>query len=188
MRNRSIFAAALLTLLVAGALPAAEQPQPNIVVFYIDDMGYAQPSSYGGQLAPTPNMDAIVAAGVRFTNGYVSACVCSPSRVGLLTGRYQQRTGHDANSNRRGREMALSETTVAQRLSTCGYTTAIVQHRPCLATASRYHSRSINCPVIMLARLGVQIELLQNTRSKRIPPSASESIVGVGFSVARRLP
>jgi arylsulfatase A-like enzyme len=59
----------------------------------------------GGHLSasPTPNMDALAAAGVRFTDGYSSGCVCSPEREGLLTGRYQARTGHDANPNRPGR-------------------------------------------------------------------------------------
>jgi arylsulfatase A-like enzyme len=78
-------------------LLAAAPAKPNILIFYLDDMGYAQPGCYGGKLAPTPHMDSLAACGVRFTDGYVAACVCSPSRVGLLTGRYQQRTGHDAN-------------------------------------------------------------------------------------------
>jgi arylsulfatase A-like enzyme len=106
----------------AGAVAA----KPNILIFYVDDMGWAQPGCYGGKLAPTPAMDAIARNGVRFTDGYVSACVCGPSRVGLLTGRYQARSGHDANGNRDGREMVLSETTIAQRLKAVGYTTGIV--------------------------------------------------------------
>jgi arylsulfatase A-like enzyme len=89
-------------------------------------MCWAQPGCYGGKLAPTPAMDSIAKNGVRFTNGYVAACVCGPSRVGLMTGRYQARTGHDANGNRGGRELLLSETTMAQRLKDVGYTTAIV--------------------------------------------------------------
>jgi arylsulfatase A-like enzyme len=105
---------------------AATAAKPNILIFYLDDMGWAQPGCYGGKLAPTPAIDAIAKNGVRFTNGYVSACVCGPSRVGLLTGRYQARTGHDANGNRDGRELLLSETTMAQRLKSAGYTTGIV--------------------------------------------------------------
>lgn len=116
-------------IIVASAaclLRAAPAARPNILVFYLDDMGWAQPGSYGGKLAPTPAMDAIAKNGVRFTDGYVSACVCAPSRVGLMTGRYQARTGHDANSNRVGRELLLSETTMAQRLKAVGYATGIV--------------------------------------------------------------
>jgi len=116
----------LAAALLAAAVTAAAAPaKPNILIFYLDDMGYAQPGCYGGKLAPTPHMDSLAAGGVRFTDGYVAACVCSPSRVGLLTGRYQQRTGHDANGGGAGRELLLSETTIAQRLKAIGYTTGI---------------------------------------------------------------
>lgn len=89
-------------------------------------MGWAQPGCYGGKLAPTPNIDALAASGVRFTNGYSSGCICSPGRVGMMTGRYQARTGHDANPNRPGTELLLTETTMAQRMKAAGYTTGIV--------------------------------------------------------------
>jgi arylsulfatase A-like enzyme len=115
------FAAALLS-----SATAADVAKPNILIFYLDDMGWAQPGAYGGKMAPTPNMDALAAGGVRFTNGYSSGCVCSPGRVGLMTGRYQARTGHDANPTKAGRELLLSETTLAQHLKTAGYTTGIV--------------------------------------------------------------
>jgi len=124
MKNiRHLFLAALC--FVCGHLSATES-KPNILVFYLDDMGWAQPGSYGGKLAPTPNMDSLAKNGVRFTDGYSSGCVCSPGRVGLMTGRYQARTGHDANPTRAGRELLLSETTMAQRLKSVGYTTGIV--------------------------------------------------------------
>lgn len=114
----------ILLFVLSSSLFAA--PKPNIVLFYLDDMGWAQPGAYGGKLAPTPNMDGIAANGVRFTNGYSSGCVCSPGRVGLMTGRYQARTGHDANPTREGRELLLSEKTMAQHLKPTGYTTGIV--------------------------------------------------------------
>jgi arylsulfatase A-like enzyme len=114
----------LFLFVLSSSLIAA--PKPNIVIFYLDDMGWAQPGAYGGKLAPTPNMDRIAADGVRFTNGYSSGCVCSPGRVGLMTGRYQARTGHDANPTREGRELLLSEKTMAQHLKPAGYTTGIV--------------------------------------------------------------
>ena len=109
----------------AAAGLSAAPTRPNIVIFYIDDMGYAQPGCYGGKLAPTPNIDALAAGGMRFTDGYVSACVCTPSRVGLVTGRYQARTGHDANTTRPGSELDLGETTIAQYLKRAGYATGI---------------------------------------------------------------
>ena len=71
-------------------------------------------------------MDAIAKEGVRFTNGYSSGCICSPGRVGLMTGRYKARTGHDANPAKPGRELLLSEVTIAQRLKAAGYHTGIV--------------------------------------------------------------
>jgi len=117
----------LLTAVSASAFAAPTgSTKPNVLVFYVDDMGWAQPGCYGGNMAPTPNMDALAAGGVRFTNGYSSGCVCSPGRVGLMTGRYQARTGHDANPTKEGRELLLSETTMAQRLKAAGYTTGIV--------------------------------------------------------------
>lgn len=117
----------LLPILAPFSATAAEEAaRPNILIFYLDDMGWAQPGAYGGKMAPTPHMDALAAGGVRFTQGYSSGCVCSPGRVGLMTGRYQARTGHDANPTKAGRELLLSETTIAQHLKSAGYTTGIV--------------------------------------------------------------
>ena len=111
----------------SGASVKNPKKKPNILIFYIDDMGYSQPSCYGGKLIKTPNIDRISSNGIRFTNGYVSAPICSPSRVGLLTGRYQARTGHDANSGRTpGRELDLEEVTLAELLKEQGYKTGII--------------------------------------------------------------
>ena len=115
----------LLTALCASTVAlacAADAAKPNVLIFYLDDMGYGDPACYGGKLAPTPHIDSIAKNGVRFTDGYVSACVCAPSRIGLMTGRYQARTGHDANAG----DLELSETTMGQRMQAAGYTTAIV--------------------------------------------------------------
>jgi len=118
----------LFTVLLLNPLTmlAASATKPNVLIFYVDDMGWAQPGCYGGKMAATPNIDALAKGGVRFTAGYSSGCVCSPGRVGLMTGRYQARTGHDANPTRAGRELLLTETTMAQRLKSAGYTTGIV--------------------------------------------------------------
>lgn len=118
-----LFLFSIIAPLTAAAVDAT---RPNILIFYLDDMGWAQPGAYGGKMAPTPNMDALAAGGMRFTQGYSSGCVCSPGRVGLITGRYQARTGHDANPTKAGRELLLSETTIAQHLKAAGYTTGIV--------------------------------------------------------------
>jgi len=99
--------------------------QPNILLLYVDDMGYL-PGYTGGTLMKTPHMDALAASGMVFTDGYVAAPICGPSRVGLMTGRYQARTGHDANSRAPGRELLLTETTMAQRMKSLGYKTGVI--------------------------------------------------------------
>ncbi len=71
---------------------AADRP-PNVVVILADDLGYGDLGSYGARAIRTPNLDRLAAEGVRFTDFYASASVCSPSRAGLLTGRYPVRTG-----------------------------------------------------------------------------------------------
>jgi len=123
---------ALLLAFVSAMITAtpvrADTPKagaPNILVLYVDDMGYL-PGYTGGTLMKTPNMDALAANGMVFTDGYVSAAICGPSRVGLMTGRYQAHTGHDSNSHAPGRELLLSETTMAQRMKKLGYATGMV--------------------------------------------------------------
>ncbi len=71
--------------------------RPNIILINLDDMGYGDPSCYGGKLIETPNMDRLATEGVKCTNGYVSAPVSGVSRMGLLTGSYQQRYGMQWN-------------------------------------------------------------------------------------------
>lgn len=98
---------ALLVLAGLGACQASDpvrpaggdmtaQARPNIVLIVADDLGWGDLSSYGGPVS-TPNIDALASDGVRFTQAYASAYQCSPSRAGLLTGRYQQRFGHESN-------------------------------------------------------------------------------------------
>src|SRR4051812_42102006 len=69
----------------------AGSTRPNIIVILADDLGQTDISLYGNKLISTPNIDAIGKEGVTFTEGYISSPVCSPSRAGLITGRYQQR-------------------------------------------------------------------------------------------------
>lgn len=69
--------------------------KPNIIVILADDLGYSDLASYGNPVVKTPNIDALGKEGVRFTQAYSSAPICSPSRAGLLTGRYQQRFGFE---------------------------------------------------------------------------------------------
>ena len=112
-------------------LPAQQAPavaaksKPNILFIVGDDMGYADVGFHKCQDIPTPNLDALAAAGVRFTNGYVSGPYCSPTRAGLMTGRYQTRFGHEFNPNG-PQGLPLTETTVADRLKAAGYVTGLV--------------------------------------------------------------
>ena len=70
-----------------------QAPKPNIIIINCDDLGYGDLGSYGNPLIKTPNIDSLADQGVRFTNFYASNSVCTPSRAGLLTGRYSQRSG-----------------------------------------------------------------------------------------------
>src|SRR5687767_4535684 len=81
--------------LSAGNLSAADKP--NILVIVSDDHGYGDVGAYGCKDIATPHMDSLAKNGVRFTSGYVSGPYCSPTRAGLLTGRYQTRFGHEFN-------------------------------------------------------------------------------------------
>ncbi|MBY0507274.1 MAG: sulfatase-like hydrolase/transferase [Bryobacteraceae bacterium] len=121
----------LLATLAAGPFAAAQQNaqqrKPNIVVLLGDDMGYHDISLHGSTEMQTPHIDSIAKNGVRCTNGYVSGPYCSPTRAGFMTGRYQTRFGHEFNEGP-GRTfgLALTETTIAQRLKDLGYATYAV--------------------------------------------------------------
>lgn len=80
---------------LAKAQPDTGSKKTNVIVILADDLGKYDISLYGGKDVPTPNIDALAASGVAFTDGYVTSPICSPSRAGLLTGRYQQRFGHE---------------------------------------------------------------------------------------------
>jgi len=85
-------------LLASGTLgrlaQAAESGKPNIVFLLADDMGYGDAGCYGCLDINTPNIDQMAAEGARFTDGYASAPLCSPTRVAFVTGQYQQRLGN----------------------------------------------------------------------------------------------
>ena len=143
-RFRILTATALLT--AVASVPAA--PRPNIIVLITDDAGCVDFGCYGGKQIPTPHIDSIARDGVRFTQGYVSASVCCPSRAGLLTGRYQQRFGHEFNGfaipqpGFTPEDMGLDpdETTLAEALKPLGYRTMIVGKWH-MGTHERFHPK-----------------------------------------------
>jgi arylsulfatase A-like enzyme len=106
--------------------------RPNIVVIFIDDMGYADPSCFGNPLIKTPNIDRLAAEGIKLNNFYVNSPICSASRVALTTGQYQGRWRiHSFLNSRAGnanRGMAdyldASAPTTAKKLKAAGYATA----------------------------------------------------------------
>jgi arylsulfatase A-like enzyme len=103
-----------------------------VVVLVADDMGFADCGVYGGRDIPTPAIDALARNGARFRHAYTSGCVCSPTRAGLMTGRYQNRFGFDANAEGRNpadkgpRALDRAQVTMAQRLKPLGYATALI--------------------------------------------------------------
>ncbi len=108
----------------------AAERKPNIVLIVADDMGYAEAGVYGCKDIPTPHIDSLARNGVRFTQGYVSCPVCSPTRAGLMTGRYQQRFGHEFNpgpdQTSSDFRLPATETTLPERLKALGYTTGMI--------------------------------------------------------------
>jgi arylsulfatase A-like enzyme len=110
---------------------AQEQRKPNVIIIVADDLGYADVGAQGiSKDVKTPNIDSIASNGVRFTNGYVSGPVCSPTRAGLLTGRYQQRFGFEQNPRGPNEEavfgLPLDQVTLPQQLRKAGYVTGMV--------------------------------------------------------------
>jgi arylsulfatase A-like enzyme len=104
---------------------------PNIVLIFADDLGYADTSVYGSKTIPTPNIDALAKNGIRFTNAYVTAGTCSPSRAGLMSGNYQQRFGFEFNTSgaaethRESRGLDPAAITMADVLQRAGYATGM---------------------------------------------------------------
>jgi arylsulfatase A-like enzyme len=118
----------LLAIASEAAMPVMAAPtKPNILLIVADDLGFADAGFQGCKDIPTPNIDRLARSGVICTNGYVSGPYCSPTRAGLLTGRYQTRFGHEFNpGNGPGLGLPLTETTIADRLRAAGYATGLV--------------------------------------------------------------
>jgi arylsulfatase A-like enzyme len=118
--------AACLLVAAASAALAANSTKPNLIIFYSDDLGWGELGCQGNSEIPTPHTDSIAKNGIRFTNGYVAATYCSPSRAGLMTGRYPTRFGHEFNSVANAVGLRADQTTLATRLKALGYATVAI--------------------------------------------------------------
>ncbi|MES2773857.1 MAG: sulfatase-like hydrolase/transferase [Bacteroidota bacterium] len=109
------------------SIPSKKKPvvsKPNVIVILVDDAGYADFGFMGSKDLLTPNIDKLAAQSVRFTDAHVTASVCSPSRAGLLTGKYQQRFGYECNEGDGYTGMDTAQTMLPKRLQQQGYKTA----------------------------------------------------------------
>lgn len=135
----TVFMCAVWTYGFLAADLYADQARPNIILIVVDDLGWADLGCYGSKFFKSPNVDRMASEGTRFTNAYAASPIGMPTRAALLTGRYPQRaklTGSinstADNARRRlmpaevGREMPLSELTIAEHLKPAGYTTACI--------------------------------------------------------------
>lgn len=118
-------------LLLLSVLSAAADDRPNFVIIMADDLGYGDLSCYGNESFETPHLDALGERGLRFTDFHSSGAVCSPTRAGLLTGRYQQRAGipgvvfADPKRKEHKHGLQMVENTFAELLGEAGYATAM---------------------------------------------------------------
>ena len=127
MITRFLYIAILLNLFSCGK---SNNKPPNVIVIISDDQGYADVGLHGSNEIFTPNIDRIAKNGVVFSEGYVSYAVCSPSRAGLITGRYQNRFGYSRNillaPNDSLMGLPLSEQTLPDVLNNVDYKTKAI--------------------------------------------------------------
>jgi arylsulfatase A len=124
---RRLITCLALTLGLSPLLLAADHSQPNVVVIFMDDMGYADIGSFGAQGYQTPNLDRLAQQGRKFTNFHVAQPVCSASRAALMTGCYPNRIGiHGALGPKATHGLHADEMTLAEVAKQKGYATAAV--------------------------------------------------------------
>jgi arylsulfatase A len=120
------FPSPLIALFVTLLIAPLSARRPNVIIIFTDDQGSIDMNCYGAKDLVTPHMDGLAKRGVRFTQFYSAAPVCSPSRVGLLTGRTPQHGGLNGNVRLNSVGMPSSQITIAEELKKSGYATAHV--------------------------------------------------------------
>ena len=128
MKLHPISSFLLLLCFCACSAPKESASPPNVIIIFTDDQGYSDLGSYGAIGFETPHIDTLAASGIRFTNFYVPATVCTPSRAALLTGSYPKRVGlHEAVLFPFSQEgLSTDEVTLAEVLSGAGMATACI--------------------------------------------------------------
>ena len=133
MKNLFVVIAALMIMApyTKSEAQPVDQKIPNIIIIFTDDQGYGDLSSYGSPNIRTPHLDKMASEGQKWTNFYAAASVCTPSRAGLLTGRYPVRSGMASNVSRvlfpdSNGGLPEREITIAEQLKEAGYQTAAI--------------------------------------------------------------
>ena len=127
--DRRHFLAASAAAAGLSAVPARAMPQPNFLFIMADDLGWADAGCYGRSDIATPHIDRLAREGMRFTDAYANSSVCSPTRVGLITGRYQYRLPVGAEEPlgvRSEHELPAGAATMPALLAKAGYQTSLV--------------------------------------------------------------
>jgi len=135
--NAAVLAMGVSSMVGAGCAQHTEQSNPNIVFFFADDLGWPQSGAYGSDYYHTPNIDRLAEEGVRFTDAYTAAAVCSPTRASLMTGKYpgrlhitdfipgNRRVDYPLTSPEMQQFLPLEEFTLGNLFSEEGYLTAM---------------------------------------------------------------
>ncbi len=115
-------------LIPLGVFASESNKKPNVIVIFVDDQGYYDLGCYGAMEVKTPRIDALAEKGLRFTDYYAAAPICSPSRTGLMTGCYPRRTGNAIWVHRPDAKHGIppSLTTMAELFQNEGYATACI--------------------------------------------------------------
>ncbi len=115
----------ILVLLSGGcnSVQRSKTVQPNVIVILLDDAGYVDFGFMGSPDLETPRIDQLARQSTKLTDAHVSATVCAPSRAGLITGRYQQRFGHECNGTGVNQGTDPAEATLANAMKSAGYAT-----------------------------------------------------------------
>lgn len=197
LRLSCVIAASLHLCLAAAS---SDAPKPNFIIIYADDLGYGDLGCYGQKRIKTPNLDRLAAGGMRFTDFYSAAAVCTPSRAALLTGCYPQRVGLGVSPNLRDDQLTTNsviyaespvglnpdEVTLPELLKPLGYATACIgkwhlgHHAAFLPTRQGFdeylgipYSNDMKPTVLMRGEEVIEPDVDQSTLTERY---TSESI------------